>query len=547
MGNVVAGPCYSRDRNTSNGNANGETYVYNSSTDDLRFMKFWMKVGPIVVKYKWNMMLSRGDAKDEEERLERLHQETAPKAREIAETFGGIFVKAGQAISSRPELAPAPFITELRKLQSEAPPCHWGSVRQALEEELGPVNMVFDSIEQGPLGSASIGQAHRAIWQGHSVVVKVQYPGIAWKVRSDLSNIRLLAKIADPEALPVLNKICEQFEQELDYDQEHKALLALHKGIVASPEFSSRVAVPAPIAELSRGKVIGMEFLPGPKLEEALRERLAALGIDVGATSLKEMMMDQLRNASSDTNGANGATGITSQNSSGSTGAARKRPQCMATCGRGLLRLCGPDRSLRMARKALDAWLWLRCRSFGLPPPKDLGEILRLVVRVHGYQIFFCELFNADPHPGNILLLPDGRIGLIDFGFCTRLDIEEKRLLARLFVILAESPPHGVSAEADQQVMEATSACGVQTENNSMEVMSLFARLAFCKIEPKWLQKDYVKNIMMKDKVKEFPLCVLMAGRCAALLRGLCFGLQENVSCAGEWAPYARRWLQEYG
>jgi len=283
-----------------------------------------------------------------------------------------------------------------------------------------------------------------------------------------------------------------------------------------------------------------MEFLPGPKLEAALRERLAALGIDVGSSSLKEFMMQQAQNASSETNG-------NSHGSVGSSTSKRERPKCMASCGRGVVRLCGLDKSLGMARKASDAWLWLRCRSVGLAPPKDLGEILRLVVRVHGYQMFFCMMFNADPHPGNILLLPDGRIGLIDFGFCTRLETTEKRLLAKLFILLAESPSYGVSAEADNKVMDATCACGVKSENNSSEVLSLFARLAFCKIEPKWLQKDYVKNIMSKDRVSDFPLFVLMAGRCAALLRGLCFGLQENVSCAEEWAPYARRWLQEHG
>jgi len=199
-----------------------------------------------------------------------------------------------------------------------------------------------------------------------------------------------------------------------------------------------------------------------------------------------------------------------------------------------------------MARKASDARLWLKCRRSGVAPPQDLGEILRVVVRVHGYQIFFCPLFNADPHPGNILLLPDGRIGLIDFGFCVRLDLEEKRLLAKLFIILAESPSYGVSAEADQQIMETVLSCGVCSENNSEEVLSQFPRFAFNKLEPRWLEKDYIKGIMKKDKVKNIPLFFLLACRCSALLRGLCFGLQENISCAQEWAPYARRWLQEH-
>jgi len=169
-----------------------------------------------------------------------------------------------------------------------------------------------------------------------------------------------------------------------------------------------------------------------------------------------------------------------------------------------------------------------------------------VVVRVHGYQIFFCPLFNADPHPGNILLLPDGRVGLIDFGFCVRLDPAEKRLLAKLFILLAESPSYGVSAEADQQIMETLLSCGLSTENNSKEVLSQMPRFVFSKFEPRWLEKGYIKEIMTKDKVNNYPLFLLLACRCATLLRGLCFGLQENISCAHEWAPYARRWLQEH-
>jgi len=344
--------------------------------------------------------------------------------------------------------------------------------------------------------------------------------------------------------------MCGQFEQELDYDLEHKALACLHQGISASPEFASRVVVPAPISELSRGKVIAMEYLPGPKLENALQERLEALGISLGGASLKEFMMKQMQQTQNNPSDMNDASqfGANKVISSGKpfAMASSSRVGCIASCGRGLVQLCGLDRSLRMARKASDARVWLKCRSSGTAPPRDLGEILRVVVRVHGYQILFCPLFNADPHPGNILLLPDGRIGLIDFGFCVRLDLEEKRFLAKLFIMLAESPSYGVSAEADQQIMETVLSCGVCSENNSEEVLSQFPRFAFNKLEPRWLEKDYIKGIMKKDKVKNIPLFFLLACRCSALLRGLCFGLQENISCAQEWAPYARRWLQEH-
>jgi aarF domain-containing kinase len=48
--------------------------------------------------------------------------------------------------------------------------------------------------------------------------------------------------------------------------------------------------------------------------------------------------------------------------------------------------------------------------------PLDLGKLLDTLMRVHAYEIFQNGSFNGDPHPGNILLMPDGRLGLIDYG-----------------------------------------------------------------------------------------------------------------------------------
>eukprot|EP00419_Tripos_fusus_P021295 CAMPEP_0172747134 /NCGR_PEP_ID=MMETSP1074-20121228/142082_1 /TAXON_ID=2916 /ORGANISM="Ceratium fusus, Strain PA161109" /LENGTH=535 /DNA_ID=CAMNT_0013578599 /DNA_START=24 /DNA_END=1631 /DNA_ORIENTATION=- len=529
----------------------GQACTSSNEIDDLRFLKFWMGVGPIILRYKWEMLLAGNDAENKEQRLERLHKETAPEARKIAETFGGIFVKAGQGISARPEIAPDAFVKELRKLQSEVPASSWDSVRQSLEQELGgKVGQIFDSFKQDPLGCASIGQAHLATWRGKSIVVKVQYPGVAAKMRSDLANITMLCKLVKPDVLPLISSMCEQFEQELNYTLEYQALAAIHEGINASPEFASRVAVPAPVPEISRGKVIGMEFLPGPKLETALQERLEALGISLGGASLKDFMMKQLQQGQDTSSDANDTSQDCAKSSIISGNSlelvSSNRGGCIASCGRGIVQLCGFDRSMQMARKASDVRLWLKRRNAGLNALQNLGELLRVVVRVHGYQMFFCALFNADPHPGNILLLPDGRIGLIDFGFCVKLDLAEKRLLAKLFILLADSPSYGVSAETDQQLMETVLSCGVRTENNSKEVLAQFPRFAFAKFESKWLEKGYIQGIITKDKVTDYPMFLLLAGRCAALLRGLCFGLQENISPAQEWAPYAKQWLQEH-
>merc|ERR1719492_461682 len=105
--------------------------------------------------------------------------------------------------------------------------------------------------------------------------------------------------------------------------------------------------------------------------------------------------------------------------------AAIPRASCKHRLGRWALATIGMDRVFSLMRLAADAKVaGCRCRRRQGEP--DLSETLDVLLRVHGYQVFFCPAFNSDPHPGNILLLPDGRVGLIDFGLCCRMQPEER-------------------------------------------------------------------------------------------------------------------------
>ena len=67
-----------------------------------------------------------------------------------------------------------------------------------------------------------------------------------------------------------------------------------------------------------------------------------------------------------------------------------------------------------------------------LPPPTtaalsvDLGAVLKTLVQVHGHQLLIDGVYNADPHPGNVIVLEDGRLGLIDYGMVGRLGRAER-------------------------------------------------------------------------------------------------------------------------
>jgi hypothetical protein len=123
---------------------------------------------------------------------------TAGKVRVMLQQLGPTYVKLGQMMSGRQALIPQGWSSELSKLQSAVPPVSWDVARTLIKQELGrPPEEVFGSIEDEPLGSASLAQVHRAtLPDGRPVVVKVQSPDIQAFVRAVLSVMQDLAIVA---------------------------------------------------------------------------------------------------------------------------------------------------------------------------------------------------------------------------------------------------------------------------------------------------------------------------------------------------------------
>lgn len=508
----------------------GGIFLYQTDPSFERSVRFWRRAGPIVAHYFLERWRGSDDA-DRAARYQRLHGLYAPEARKVVEELRGMFVKVAQVLSVRPEAVPEEYRNEFRKLQDCAPPARWDPIRHVLERDLGaPVAEVFDQIDQEPLGAASIGQAHRVVWQGRPAVVKVQYPDAAAMLRADFRCLELLLWLVSQDALAIMSQVRHQFATELDYESEANHLRELHAAFQVAPHFQGKVVLPEPIPELTSGHVIGMGYLEGSKLELALRTRLEALGVDLGKQGIGEWLAAQQRN------------GLSKNFSSQSDGAGRQMLESEAEEVRttfpwsrlqGVFRLVGVDTMLWLARKLAD----MRSKS---SQPTDLHSALQLVLDVHGYQLFFCPLFNADPHPGNILLMPDGRIGLIDFGQCRRLTSEQKDQLAHLLQAVAKP----ASPEADRQVASAFEATGVRTKHGDQEFLALLPRLMFSRIHTEWIHGN-IKEVLQRDRIVEVPVHMVMAYRTAMLLRGLCLVLQENTSVAEAWSPWAERWLSQ--
>src|SRR5829696_2935000 len=114
------------------------------------------------------------------------------------EELGPIFVKFGQALSTRRDLLPEDLADELAKLQDRVPPFPGKEARAIIESAYGrPVTEVFERFDEEPLAAASIAQVHTAkLRTGEDVVIKVVRPGVRARIELDLEVMYVLAQLA---------------------------------------------------------------------------------------------------------------------------------------------------------------------------------------------------------------------------------------------------------------------------------------------------------------------------------------------------------------
>jgi len=111
---------------------------------------------------------------------------------------GGGFIKLGQVLAMRFDMLPQRYYRELGKLLDQVPPISIDRIRGILEAELGARAKDLQELEPDPLGTASIAQVHGArLSDGTEIVVKVMRPGVAYRLRIDLANLRFLAWLVD--------------------------------------------------------------------------------------------------------------------------------------------------------------------------------------------------------------------------------------------------------------------------------------------------------------------------------------------------------------
>lgn len=208
------------------------------------------------------------------------HERRAERLTAVLARLGPTFIKLAQLFSSRADIIPEPYLSNIGTLQDQVPPDPWEALAGVLERELGrPPSEVFDDLEEEPLAAASLGQVHRARFRGEDVAVKVLRSGVEETVALDLEiSFRFLFWLnilfANHHVRALTNVVREfsvRVKEEMNFRHEAENMASFRE------HFSGerRVTIPRTVEELTTRRVLVMEYVSGTKIDR-LQDRFDA-------------------------------------------------------------------------------------------------------------------------------------------------------------------------------------------------------------------------------------------------------------------------------
>jgi len=369
--------------------------------------------------------------------------------------LGPAFVKAGQALSTRPDIIPVVLLEELSQLQDQLPGFDGDEAMELIEKDLNKeIDEIFSKIDKNPISAASLGQVHKAILKdGNTVAVKVQRPGLREQITLDLYIVRNIALwlknnigLIRSDLVALIDELGKRVFEEMDYINEAdnaEKFRIMH-------EQNIKIAVPKIYQEFTSRRVLTMEWIDGTKLTNL--EDVKKLGID-------------------------------------------------------------PDEMIEIG---------VQC---------SLEQLLE-----HGF-------FHADPHPGNLLALEDGRLCYLDFGMMSEVSRDSRSGLIQAVV-------HLVNKNFDKLSHDFVKLGFLSKEVNLEPIVPAFQdvfvnaiELGVSKMDFKSVTDD-MSGVMYKFPFKLPPYYALII-RSLITLEGIALSVDPNFKILGAAYPYFARRLME--
>lgn len=395
-----------------------------------RAVAFSCEVLPIAIHYRVVELYTKSWSDEARGReFAKLHATYASRSLDIVLRQRGFYVKTAQFLSQYQDCIPDEYIQAFKVLRDEAPAMPFAFVREIVEEELGcPLNEVFSHFDTEPLGAASIGQVHGARFlDGTEAVVKVQYPAAERQFHIDVDLAIWTAQALAPHYVDVMRQLKRTFADEFDYRREARLQREAFRRL--SNELGVRVPQPfddehpwCKARPSNRGLVTKlvfvMERLRGQTVDRWAAEQIRRMAAREGRTP--EEVLRRLR--------------AMSQAEIDRMVPSRFALRSLAFCDAVANALLDPIGSVRTAFGS-DVGGSSRRRSSRVV---NVHEVIDRLFRVQARCIFEEGFFNADPHAGNVLLLDDGSLGLIDWGQVDTLTLEQRVRFARATVAVAD-------------------------------------------------------------------------------------------------------------
>jgi predicted unusual protein kinase regulating ubiquinone biosynthesis (AarF/ABC1/UbiB family) len=228
-----------------------------------KLVKTGVKIGGNYVKYYGKKLVNPEMTKDE------LNEDNAGDIYDSLKSLKGSALKVAQMLSMDKNILPSAYVEKFSLSQFSVPPLSAPLVRKTFKKYLDKYpEEIFDTFDKDSINAASIGQVHKATKAGKNLAVKIQYPGVAESISSDLALVKPIAirmfnlkgKDSDKFFEEVENKLVEETNYLLELKQSQEITEACT--MIPNMEF------PIYYPELSSERIITMDWMQGLHLSE---------------------------------------------------------------------------------------------------------------------------------------------------------------------------------------------------------------------------------------------------------------------------------------